>query len=153
MSTAPIRPTIALRLFTLCSFTACQQIWTANYRIMRIARCAGSEKRCLELDNREPRRSWSTDEGEANGIDSRWWPVASRRSSNRCDATRHRSAPSAHQERPHGEWPTASLFKGVPKQEAKVVKAFVASNAENALKTKPKVSFVTLLFVYVLAGG
>jgi len=46
-----------------------------------------------------------------------------------------------------------AFFKGVPKQEAKVVKAFVASNAENALKTKPKVSFVTLLFVYVLAGG
>lgn len=33
-----------------------------------------------------------------------------------------------------------SFLKGAPKQDAKVVKAFVASNADNALKTKPKVS-------------
>ena len=32
------------------------------------------------------------------------------------------------------------FLKGAPKQESKVVKAFVASNAGNALKTRPKVS-------------
>ena len=36
----------------------------------------------------------------------------------------------------------STFLKGVPKQEAKAVKAFVASNAENALKTKPKVSWL-----------
>jgi len=33
-----------------------------------------------------------------------------------------------------------AFLKGASKIDAKVVKAFVASNAENALKTKPKVS-------------
>lgn len=33
-----------------------------------------------------------------------------------------------------------SFLKGAPKNESKVVKEFVASNSENALKTKPKVS-------------
>lgn len=32
------------------------------------------------------------------------------------------------------------FLNGAPKQETKVVQAFVSSNAENALKTKPKVS-------------
>ena len=32
------------------------------------------------------------------------------------------------------------FLKGAPKNDAKAVKAFVSSNAENALKTKPKVS-------------
>lgn len=33
------------------------------------------------------------------------------------------------------------FLKGVPKNDAKVVKAFVAANASNALKTRPKVSY------------
>lgn len=37
------------------------------------------------------------------------------------------------------------FLKGAPQQESKVVKAFVASNAGNALKTKPKVSANALL--------
>ena len=32
------------------------------------------------------------------------------------------------------------MLGNVPKNEAKAVKAFVSSNSENALKTKPKVS-------------
>lgn len=32
------------------------------------------------------------------------------------------------------------FLNGVPKSDAKAVKAFVSSNSENALKTKPKVS-------------
>ena len=32
-----------------------------------------------------------------------------------------------------------SFLEGVPRQEQKVVKAFVATNAGSALKTKPKV--------------
>ena len=32
------------------------------------------------------------------------------------------------------------FLKGAPKSDAKAVKAFVAGNADNALKTKPKVS-------------
>lgn len=32
------------------------------------------------------------------------------------------------------------FLKGAPKNDAKAVKAFVASNSENALKTRPKVS-------------
>lgn len=43
------------------------------------------------------------------------------------------------------------FLKGAPKNDAKVVKAFVAANASNALKTRPKVScsLFSLLFVYV----
>lgn len=33
------------------------------------------------------------------------------------------------------------FLKNAPNNDAKAVKAFVASNAENALKTKPKVSW------------
>lgn len=33
------------------------------------------------------------------------------------------------------------FLKGAPKNDAKAVKAFVASNSENALKTRPKVCF------------
>lgn len=32
------------------------------------------------------------------------------------------------------------FLKGAPKNDAKAIKAFVGSNADNALKTKPKVS-------------
>lgn len=35
-----------------------------------------------------------------------------------------------------------SFLKGASKQDTKVVKAFVDSNSENALKTKPKVSLL-----------
>ena len=43
------------------------------------------------------------------------------------------------------------FLKGVPKNDAKVVKAFVAGNAGNALKTRPKVSYsaLSLLFLRV----
>ena len=44
------------------------------------------------------------------------------------------------------------FLQGAPKQEAKAVKAFISSdtNADNALKTKPKVSHSkSLLFVWV----
>jgi hypothetical protein len=43
------------------------------------------------------------------------------------------------------------FLKGVPKNDAKVVKAFVAANASNALKTRPKVSYyaLSLLFLHV----
>jgi hypothetical protein len=43
------------------------------------------------------------------------------------------------------------FLKGVPKNDAKVVKAFVAANASNALKTRPKVSYsvLSLLFLRV----
>jgi hypothetical protein len=45
------------------------------------------------------------------------------------------------------------FLKGAPKNDAKAVKAFVASNAENALKTKPKVSpHLSLLRSIVVAG-
>jgi len=37
------------------------------------------------------------------------------------------------------------FFGRIPKDEKKVVKAFVNQNAENALKTKPKVSCFSLL--------
>lgn len=42
------------------------------------------------------------------------------------------------------------FLKGAPKNDAKVVKAFVAANASNALKTRPKVSSLifSLLFVF-----
>jgi hypothetical protein len=33
------------------------------------------------------------------------------------------------------------FLKGTPKNDSKVVKAFVAANASNALKTRPKVSY------------
>jgi hypothetical protein len=43
------------------------------------------------------------------------------------------------------------FLKGAPKNDAKVVKAFVAANAGNALKTRPKVSYsaLSLLFLRV----
>lgn len=44
-------------------------------------------------------------------------------------------------------------LKGAPKHEAKVVKAFVASNAENALKTKPKVSCILICPLRGVARG
>ena len=37
------------------------------------------------------------------------------------------------------------FFGGIPKDEKKVVQAFVKQNAETALKTKPKVSSVFIL--------
>ena len=37
------------------------------------------------------------------------------------------------------------FLKGTPKNDSKVVKAFVAANASNALKTRPKVSYSCLL--------
>jgi len=42
-----------------------------------------------------------------------------------------------------------SFLKGAPKNESKVVKAFVASNSGNALKTKPKVSLPLTLITNV----
>lgn len=43
------------------------------------------------------------------------------------------------------------FLKGAPKNDAKVVKAFVAANASNALKTRPKVCYpmFSLLFACV----
>lgn len=41
------------------------------------------------------------------------------------------------------------FLKGAPKSEVKAVKAFVAGNAENALKTKPKVSSCRVVCVLV----
>lgn len=43
------------------------------------------------------------------------------------------------------------FLKGVPKNDAKIVKAFVAANAGNALKTRPKVCYspFSLLFLRV----
>jgi hypothetical protein len=41
-----------------------------------------------------------------------------------------------------------SFLKGAPKQESKAIKAFCASNAENMLKTKPKVSISTFSYTY-----
>lgn len=38
---------------------------------------------------------------------------------------------------------------GISKDEGKAVKAFVKANAENALKTKPKVRHYRLLFVRI----
>lgn len=46
------------------------------------------------------------------------------------------------------------FLKGPPKNDSKVVKAFVAANESNALKTRPKVScseFFPLLFPLVLS--
>jgi len=40
------------------------------------------------------------------------------------------------------------FLKGVPKNDAKVVKAFVAANASNALKTRPKVSYSILSLLF-----
>jgi hypothetical protein len=40
------------------------------------------------------------------------------------------------------------FLKGVPKNDAKVVKAFVAANASNALKTRPKVSYSALSLLF-----
>jgi hypothetical protein len=40
------------------------------------------------------------------------------------------------------------FLKGVPKKDAKVVKAFVAANASNALKTRPKVSYSALSLLF-----
>lgn len=40
------------------------------------------------------------------------------------------------------------FLKGVPKNDAKVVKAFVAANASNALKTRPKVSYSSLSLLF-----
>ena len=41
------------------------------------------------------------------------------------------------------------FLKGVPKNDAKVVKAFVAANAGNALKTRPKVSYCALSLLFL----
>jgi len=41
------------------------------------------------------------------------------------------------------------FLKGVPKNDAKVVKAFVAANAGNALKTRPKVSYSALSLLFL----
>jgi hypothetical protein len=41
------------------------------------------------------------------------------------------------------------FLKGVPKKDAKVVKAFVAANASNALKTRPKVSYSALSSLFL----
>jgi len=38
------------------------------------------------------------------------------------------------------------FLKGTPKNDSKVVKAFVAANASNALKTRPKVSYPDTIF-------
>lgn len=38
------------------------------------------------------------------------------------------------------------FLKGAPLNDSKVVKAFVAANAANALKTRPKVSYSDILF-------
>ena len=38
------------------------------------------------------------------------------------------------------------FLKGAPSNDSKVVKAFVAANASNALKTRPKVSYSDTLF-------
>jgi hypothetical protein len=40
-----------------------------------------------------------------------------------------------------GENIRKEFLKGTPKNHSKVVKAFVAANASNALKTRPKVSY------------
>jgi hypothetical protein len=40
------------------------------------------------------------------------------------------------------------FLKGAPKNDAKVVKAFVAANAGNALKTRPKVSYSALSLLF-----
>ena len=40
------------------------------------------------------------------------------------------------------------FLKGVPKNDAKVVKAFVSANASNALKTRPKVSYSALSLLF-----
>jgi hypothetical protein len=39
------------------------------------------------------------------------------------------------------------FLKGPPKNDSKVVKAFVAANASNALKTRPKVSHFGIIFL------
>jgi hypothetical protein len=39
------------------------------------------------------------------------------------------------------------FLKGTPKNDSKVVKAFVAANASNALKTRPKVSYSVSFFL------
>ena len=41
------------------------------------------------------------------------------------------------------------FLKGVPKNDAKVVKAFVAANTSNALKTRPKVSYSALSLLFL----
>ena len=49
------------------------------------------------------------------------------------------------------------FLKGAPKNDSKVVKAFVAANASNALKTRPKVSdpypFLCLFPLYYACDG
>lgn len=42
------------------------------------------------------------------------------------------------------------FLKGAPKNDVKVVKAFVAANASNALKTRPKVSYSSIFLAFVI---